>query len=135
MAKGKNTSNRGSANNNSIATRRVSASSLGPIDFVSSPLNLIDQLEAGQHDRRQWNPTSATSGPASTNRKATRLNVDKFAGLRQSRLPWRLEYATPRNIPICVRRKIRRQVLLALGNTGGGRGKRKRRNLYSGIKC
>lgn len=44
-------------------------------------------------------------------------------------------FRVPNLVGICVRRKIRREVLHALRRTNKGRGGSRRRNLWSHIKC
>lgn len=46
----------------------------------------------------------------------------------------RLGFANPQQIPVCVRRKERREVLLAKGK-GGGNHRKARRNQWSDVKC
>jgi hypothetical protein len=53
--------------------------------------------------------------------------------------PSRVAFEAPRTVVVCVRRKQRRQVLLALGRAGRGRRTYKRahvrRNAYSSVGC
>lgn len=65
--------------------------------------------------------------------KKTRLNKDRFAGLRK--LSSRVQFANSENVLICVRRKRRKEVLHALKKTGRGGQKRRRRTRYSSISC
>lgn len=58
--------------------------------------------------------------------------------IRPDRLPYRVGFALPWQVIICVRRKRRKQVLHALriaGRRGIGRGKKQRRNEYSEVRC
>ncbi|AZL82922.1 hypothetical protein [Apis mellifera associated microvirus 45] len=45
-----------------------------------------------------------------------------------------LVFSVPEAVPICVRRKRRREVLLALGKGGGGK-RRPRYNKFSNVRC
>jgi len=119
---------------NSTRSRVLRPTNLAPI-VSHYPLNPLRDLDYGQHDGRYWNPTRATSGPASLTRGATRLNPDKFQSLRGKQLPWRLQFALPRSVALCVRRRIRRQIMFAMGLRGKGSGSKRNRNVYSGIKC
>ena len=51
-------------------------------------------------------------------------------------VPARVQFAVPKKVAICIRRKARREVLHALKLTkkGKGGGARKR-NLWSNVKC
>lgn len=44
-------------------------------------------------------------------------------------------FNVPGRVMVCVRRKIRREVLHALGRAGKGGGKKRRRNEWSNVKC
>lgn len=63
------------------------------------------------------------------------------AGRPRSRLvslPYRgsmPRFYSSHNLMVCVRRKMRRQVLHALRRTRAGRGVRRRRNVWSGVSC
>lgn len=84
----------------------------------------LRQLE----DRRTWYPARyrpvAVIPGARTSTRPNRL----VQGFRS------LQFAYPPHVLICVRRRIRREVLLALGRGGAGH-KKPRRNEYSDVHC
>ena len=60
--------------------------------------------------------------------------VHKTKTVRIRTIPTRIKFAAPKKVMICVRRKVRREVLLAFGR-GGGRHKNPKRNRYSEVSC
>lgn len=87
-------------------------------------LNLIE-------DRRRWHPERWGRPLLGTVRSATRVVVKPSVG---PALTSHLKFADPRRVIICIRRKIRREVLLALGKGGGGN-KSPRRKPSSEVSC
>lgn len=86
-------------------------------------------------DRRQFRPTP---DPGSNVRRSKRLNVDTLGRSIRDQLSPRIRFARPSDIAVCLRRKIRREVLHALNlkpKKHGRGGAPRRRNLWSGIKC
>lgn len=81
-------------------------------------------------DRRYYHPLGAFAPPAASPVAARRL-VDRSPW----RSPSRLSFAVPHNVALCVRRGERREVLFAKKLTGRGARARKRRNLWSVVKC
>lgn len=66
---------------------------------------------------------------------ARRKGRHKVSAFRVSMTPRaHMAFKAPKFVAICVRRKIRREVLLALGRGGGGK-RRPRRNAYSNVRC
>lgn len=61
----------------------------------------------------------------------------KPAARTKSRLPSAVGFQDPRKVVICVRRKIRKEVLHALRKTGrgGSRSWKRKRNVYSDVRC
>lgn len=91
-------------------------------------------------DRREWHPDPYPPAREFRRSKA-RLDMAqpkrRSTSLRRSTLPLkaeRLSFVQPAQVPICVRRKQRREVLLALGR-GGGRHRPPRRNRWSNVRC
>lgn len=127
----------GAITTNPTRTSSVLRPNTRPLSLLSTltTINPLEDGNYGQHDGRYWNPTRATSGPATATRGAARLNPDKYRSLRGQQLPWRLQFSLPRSVALCVRRRIRRQVMFALGLRGKGSRSGRNRNLYSGIKC
>lgn len=58
----------------------------------------------------------------------------KTKTVRIQTVPPRIKFALPKKTMVCVKRKVRREVLLALGR-GGGRHKKPHRNRWSSISC
>lgn len=96
------------------------------------PLGLLE-------DRRRFHPErdlrpalSFFSKPRLVIRKARkaplRSRLTAFSGLSH-----RIGFEVPKRVAICVRRKERREVIMARG--GGGSRKAKRRNFWSSIEC
>lgn len=138
MAKGK--SSRGNAHGTpSSLTSLLSPSKNYPLQpstvtfIVPTPADVL-----GVVDRRTYTPTPyrVISSP----RKAARLIPDRMGQSIRDQVgpvPSGVQFANPKHVAICVRRKARREVLHALKLTkkrGKGGGKTKR-NLWSTVKC
>lgn len=103
------------------------------------PLSTIASLE----DRRLWHPLGALAPVAASIRSARRLIVaphdapGEFVGRYGSRLlNHRIAFSEPFRVAICVKRKMRREVLFALRFAGrGGSKKSYRRGPWSDVKC
>lgn len=92
----------------------------------------IRQLE----DRRQFHPLRQVAPALALSRKAAR-QVLRREVRKHYHVPERWAFQTPSKVAICVRRKIRREVINALypfKKRGFGSGA-KRRNYYSEVKC
>lgn len=107
------------------------------------------RISSGLSDLRRWDPAPEVARD-SVGRPARIVHAPK----RQSRLaagvkPLRpksttsatwlprasFRFETGATIPICAKRKIRRQVLHALKKTRSGKGSPKKRNRWSSISC
>lgn len=84
-------------------------------------------------DRRRYHPQTLFRPAVASQRYGTRLVIGAVAG-RENALN-RLQFHIPNMVAICVRRKVRREVLHALDKTRRGKGGSRRRNPYSGIQC
>lgn len=93
-----------------------------PRSLVLSPLRLIPL-----GDGRFFHPSPKLTRPfAASPRSASRLIVKGIG----------VQFADPRRVVTCVRRKIRREVLFALGVGGqGGRKNKPRKTAGSEISC
>lgn len=88
-------------------------------------------------DRRRYYPDTGNLRkefrrphiPVSDNRGHRRLVIDPLGPLKQV-----VRFAVPKKIKLCVRRKVRKEVILASGK-GGGNHRKPRRNEYSSIRC
>lgn len=124
---------------------RLPSASRGPIGF--RPFTTLQTIE----DRREWNPEGDFRPARSFNQSRHRLTInpvarstppnrDRFArlrtleGLRDGTLA-RVGFERPDRVMICVRRKIRREVMHALGHAGKGGQKPPKFNFYSKISC
>lgn len=105
---------------------------------VRSPLSEVE-------DNRYWRP-DPLPGARSLRRWTVRTKLNprrKTIGRSSNRLLrdiQNLTFSAPKFVIRCVRRKVRDQVLHALGKTGKGSGRKLRnrkykRNSYSGVHC
>lgn len=81
-------------------------------------------------DGREYHPARRIQSPGSFVRSAGRLlsgRSKKFLGPER--------FAVPNLVSVCIRRKMRREVLHAFNKTRSGRGGGRRRNKWSSIKC
>lgn len=112
-----------------------------------SPYNSLSQMPPILlEDRRTFHPERQFRPPAAYYRSDTRLVSKVVApnGKRSIARPlWSLQYtdtphtvgfARPDRVAICIRRKVRRQVLLAAG-VGGKRVRKGERTYKSGFHC
>ncbi|UDN67494.1 hypothetical protein [robinz microvirus RP_32] len=83
-------------------------------------------LDSG--DRRLFQPDRSTRPPHTPRPGSSRVvaTAQKLSALR---------FADPRFVAVCVRRKIRKEVLFALRKTRKGGGARKHKNFWSDISC
>lgn len=111
-------------------------------------------------DNRRWNPNPIKPAHSVAGPTRHRLSIGKSTSMaKQSRLPMRLPskrsgtlFTSPMSVPfptsrvifthsnkiaVCVRRKRRREVLMATGQHGGHGGRRRipRRNINSSVGC
>jgi hypothetical protein len=121
---------RGKRDDYSIATDPIFENSfsrsvaLPDLDTVWSTLNDVE-------DRRHFTPGRSGSFQAASTRSRvtpTKTNLSLTSSVIEA-------FKAPRNVAICVRRKIRKQVLHALKKTGKGSSPPRRRNNWSNVKC
>lgn len=95
-------------------------------------------------DRRRYHPLrtlSRITPLAALSRSATRIVPKSQTNLGQwtRSLPYRQRFAVPHKISLCVRRRIRKEVIHAIGFAKGGKGTRRsrkpRRNFWSDVSC
>lgn len=146
MAKGR--SSRGSAHGTPSSLTSLLSPTIKPTKPMVAPTTLSYLQQDIQQEaalatlkRSQWHPQQQRRPANATKRSSTRLVIGGVAiptqELRIGPISTGVRFAVPHKIGICVRRKIRREVLHALLRTnksGGGKSPR-RRNFYSGIKC
>lgn len=140
MAKG--TSSRGSAH---VSTTPSSLTTLLALPTtptaIVSPLTdpvIRQQLYHGNYDdpisdRRRYQPDRRSAPPHAFKRDAIRLYTGLAHPSRE--LTKSIRFARPDLITICLRRKVRREVLHALRRTRKGSGGGRRRNFWSDVKC
>lgn len=118
-----------------------------PLQHRRAAVRLSPALE----DLRRWAPTGrepvreATGRPARIVHKvASRRTVERprgsgFSSVRRMSarkfLPEVPSFAAPGRVMICLKRKIRREVLFAFKRTGKGARSKKRRNEWSDVRC
>lgn len=122
--------------------RDVSTPSLTP----SFPLPRLSLIRAFRpltqvEDRRLYHPLGPARPARSLSGAPHRLIVPKARPQARSRsrlninsVVHHIGFANPKKVLICIRRKMRREVLLAKGRGGGGH-RRPRRSHYSNIVC
>lgn len=55
---------------------------------------------------------------------------------RGLQVPWGIKFSNPLSVTACIRRKMRRAVMFAMGRTRKGAGARRhKRNSYSNVRC
>lgn len=84
-------------------------------------------------DRRRFHPLG--------DRRPIR-SFDRFVSPRRVvspnprvRVPTAVAFANPRKVFLCVRRKIRREVMFAKGGAGSRKMRRPKRNQHSNVRC
>lgn len=107
---------------------------------ITRPLlrpTILSELE----DRRQFHPLHDVRPARGFTKNDSLLYVrpvgDRVSGRKDKK--WRPEtfqFAVPKRVAICIRRKQRREVLFALKRSGkGSKARRRRRNYYSDVSC
>lgn len=101
-----------------------------PYDAFAGKLTVLE-------DRRQFHPMRAWRPAFSIPRAAARLVAKEPRNARRFGAQTRavIAFANPRRVLVCLRRKARREVLLALGQGGGRKGRKPRRTEYSDVRC
>lgn len=137
MARSSRPGNRGTA-----ATSRPSGLVSGYVPSYGGPGKYhLKEWE----DRRTYHPEGRFR-PAMAVPKSARIMVDRPVTKKHTKLSDRLyknalrgfgkiAFRDPARVLLCIRRKERREVLHALNRTSPGRGKKKRKNFWSAIRC
>lgn len=136
MAKSKGKSHLGGRDYTPIATRDPLQSLLVPRPALSvswlSPTLETDVFE----DRREWHPEGVNRPALGAPRAATRpVAKQRPAFSVPSQTKGIIAFAEPNRVAVCVRRKVRKQVMHALNKAGGKGHRRPRRNAQSSISC
>lgn len=92
-------------------------------------------------DRRQFHPEGVYARPATFDGSRQRIgvssspNVNKRKGRSRPFFKPILAFEHPLRVVLCARRKIRKEVLHALGKSGRGGQRKPRYSYYSSISC
>ena len=94
-------------------------------------------------DRRSFNPESIYAPARSFSKTRHRLIIPRVAKAPARGRPKQLElfppahigFRAPEKVLICVRRKMRKEVMFATGKAGKAGQKKPRRNEYSEVHC
>lgn len=107
-----------------------------PVAMPRSTVSLLSPLQAYE-DRRFFHPDRAMRPVVSFVRSASRVVAkQRVKFVQPSQTKAILAFDEPRRVIVCLRRRIRREVLHASGFAGSGRPMRKpRRNALSSISC
>lgn len=135
---------------NDNANRRLPADVLSPYDASRQLSFDFEGALRALEDRRTYHPegpfrpargffsprSRLVASPYPKPRPMPR-NKDRFGRLRDSwkSVPAYVAFEVPRQVAICVRRKIRREVMHAFKKAGKRGQKRKRLNWYSKVRC
>lgn len=84
-------------------------------------------------DRRLFHPQGSLRPAGALSRGARRLVVAPSVSTAPGDFS-RIGFAVPKKVALCVRRHVRRQVLLAKGR-GGGAHRPPKRNYWSDVEC
>lgn len=109
----------------------------------SNQIDLEDYLRSIE-DRRTYHPEGEFRPARDTSARRHRLTLPTPAPTQLMAAPAPfgfggpppgVAFQTPQKVLVCVRRKIRKEVLHALGHSGKSGQKRPRRSAYSDIHC
>lgn len=147
MAKGRSRSYQRDFRNQSLSSMLAPVTVVRPLEPMISP---VVQLT----DDRLFNPSRPVPGPAFFSTGPTQVartfNRVKFRADQVARIldgsflaepfetridEFRDAYDPVRRVSVCVRRKVRREVMFALGRRGKGSGSKRRKTWRSKIKC
>lgn len=131
MAKSKSRAGRGASRHRYRPSPAAQARTMPrPITLRLSPLPSLISYE----DRRTWHPDGPLRSVFAFRRSARRI-LDRANPMWHARSA--LHFADPTRVVLCLRRKVRKEVMHALRKTGKrGRGQKPpKRNFYSAIGC
>lgn len=86
-------------------------------------------------DRRTWHPDGAQKRPPATVHSSKAKLAVAPPQKNKRILPHRIAFQAPKSVLVCIRRKMRAEVLHALKRTRRGSGSPKHRTAFSDIKC
>jgi len=127
----RNSTDGGRGNFSPTANGTLPRYSIRPLSVATlASVSPLDQTLRELEDRRYYQPDRSVRAPASLKRGHAKIATH----ITEKNLR-RVAFANPRYVAMCVRRKIRREVLHAL-KVAGGKGMRKpRRNYWSDVSC
>lgn len=102
------------------------------------PVTTLDSYLRVLEDRRYYDPLpDVLRVPRAFPQEAARIRAKSspVKGVRNDTLSHRVGFAVPDRVAMCVRRKQRREVIHALGKSGSGGSRRRRRNAWSDVDC
>ena len=99
-----------------------------PSRSLSRPSLSMMEIE----DRRQFHPSGRQRGAALFNVSHHNLQATPS---RRRLIPKSVSFVTPDRVLLCVRRKIRKEVMFAKGGAGSKKMRRPKRNHYSDVRC
>jgi len=101
---------------------------------IPSPAKMLKNTLRQIEDRRTFHPQGNKRPARSLNRSQHKLVLaDKKTNPRLSN---RVQFDAPKRVLICIRRKMRKEVLFAKAKTGkGARARRHRQSYFSEVKC
>lgn len=112
-----------------------------PISTDLSSLRALQALRAHQlaktQDLRTWHPQRMNRPLLTTRLGRASIRETTKRGKRPMAIGGLIRaFRAPRRVLVCLRRKVRREVLHALSRTGlGAKQRKRRRNQYSEIRC
>lgn len=114
-----------------MATVTVARSMVPRLSPAGAFLRQVDDRRSF-HPDGFFRPAKLVSGiSASINAGRT---YSLFGTPKRQSMPVGVKFKVPSKTVICIRRKMRKEVILALGHSGKG-GKKRRRNWYSNVRC
>lgn len=118
MSKSKNRNTRA---RHAFANRRLS---LRPLSTSRPSLSF--------EDRRTFHPDGLLRSPRVI---GTTFHSLTATPTRSRSVPFGVGFVTPHKVLLCVRRKLRREVMFAKGGAGRRRMRKPNRNYYSDVRC
>ena len=107
------------------------------VNLARSKLPALHLIPRSVQDRRLYHPLGAARALLTTSSRRPILvaSSPKKSQIKRTGPAHRVQFAQPKNVLVCVRRNVRKQVLHALNKTGQSGQRRPRRNEHSEISC
>lgn len=112
------------------------SASLDVLDVLWPPNQpAVRSISPEIEDRRTFAPDGRARSTRSSRRSRIPFIAHDLSSIRSNfSVPVHIGFKAPRYVAVCVRRKQRREVLMAKGK-GGGRHRRPKRNNLSSVRC